>query len=674
MAGVVTTIKERCKRCYTCVRSCPAKAIKVEDGQAQVIAERCIACGNCYRVCAQQAKEIQSGLKETWDLLRGNKPVIACLAPSFPAAFPRVKPGQIVGAVRALGFDEVLEVAFGAQLIAREYTRLFRKSQTPVISTPCPAVTIYVQKYMPSLVPYLAPLVSPAIALGRVIKSRYRPGAHAVFIGPCIAKKAEIVDPNVAGAIDVAVTYNGLKRLLRTAGIVVEEQPEDCFDGPLAGMARIFPVPGGLLSAAALDADILDNDIVVAEGRENSIAVLEALVRGELHARFVDVLFCQGCIAGPTIESDLSLFARKEAVANYVRSKCEHRSLSDMESALDAYADVGLSRAFTIPPVVTSRPSEEEIGQILDRIKKRRKGDQLNCGACGYPTCREKAIAVHEGLAEVEMCLPYLIEQLESNLRQLEHYQRELQEAQAQLVHSERLAWMGQLAAGIAHEINNPLGTILIYSHLLLQHMDRSDPQREDLRLIVEETERCKTIVSGLLDFARQREMMTQATDVRAAIEDTIARVIRQPIFAKVEFVREIDAALPLILADPDQLKEVFRNLLVNAAEAMPYGGRLTIGAHPGPGGQSLVLTFADTGVGISPTGLKRIFTPFYTTKPKGTGLGLAIAYGIVKMHRGNIEVASREDQGTTFTITLPVRHEEDTGEGRPGSLAPAAV
>ncbi len=659
MPGVVTTIKARCKRCYTCVRTCPAKAIKVADGQAQVIQERCLACGFCYKVCAQQAKEIQNGVERSRQLLREGAPVIACLAPSFPAAFPHAKPEQVVTAVRALGFSEVLEVAFGAELVACQYSRLFRQSTSLLISTTCPAVTTYVQKYVPSLVPYLAPVVSPAIALGRVIKQQYRPGARTVFIGPCIAKKAEIADPNVAGAIDVALTFAGLRRMLKAEGIVVEAQPETSADGPPAGVARVFPVSGGLLSAAALEADILDNDIVVAEGMEDAISILRALEHGELRARFVDILFCRGCIDGPTMEVETSVFARKEAVANYARRKCRRRRATEAEAAIDAFAAVDLSRKFTLPPILRAQPTEEEIGRILERIQKRHKADQLDCGACGYPTCREKAVAVYEGLAEVEMCLPYLIEQLQNNLRQLERYQHELERTQAQLVHSERLASMGQLAAGIAHELNNPLGTILLYGHLLLKNLEKGSPQSEDVTTILEETQRCKNIVSGLLNFARQRKIFTQLTDVNALLEETLARAAKQPLFSKVKIVKNFDPALPRIPADPQQLREVFWNLIANAAQALPHGGTLAVTSKTGANGEWVTLEFVDDGVGISEDGLKRLFTPFYTTKPKGTGLGLAIAYGILKMHKGSIDVASRLGEGTKFTITLPIRRDD---------------
>ncbi|MDI7277778.1 MAG: [Fe-Fe] hydrogenase large subunit C-terminal domain-containing protein, partial [Anaerolineae bacterium] len=301
MPGVVRTIQDKCRRCYTCVRYCPAKAIKVEEGQAKVIEERCIGCGNCYKVCAQSAKEITSSVAQVRELLAGSAPVLACLAPSFPAAFSELEPGQVASAVRALGFAEVLEVAFGAELVGRAYARLAQERPDHlIITTPCPALVAYVEKYAPSLVPNLAPIVSPAIALGRVIKQRYRPEARVVFIGPCIAKKEEIEDPPVAGVVDAAMTYPELRQMWSEAGIDPGSLPASHFDGPPPAVGRIFPVSGGLLKTAMLSGDVLENEILVTEGRDNVLEILKALRSDEypLEVRFLDVLFCEGCIDG----------------------------------------------------------------------------------------------------------------------------------------------------------------------------------------------------------------------------------------------------------------------------------------------------------------------------------------------------------------------------------------
>ncbi|HEX7371843.1 MAG TPA: [Fe-Fe] hydrogenase large subunit C-terminal domain-containing protein, partial [Thermodesulfobacteriota bacterium] len=254
---VVSTIKEKCRRCYTCVRKCPAKAIKVEDGQAKVVAERCIACGSCIRVCRQEAKAIRDSIAPVKDLFWNSPEIIACLAPSFPAAFPQAKPGQIITAVRNLGFTEVMEVAFGADLVAKAHARWARKNPEKLyISSPCPALILYIKKNFPSLVGNLSPIVSPMVAMGRVIKRSLRPGAKVVFIGPCIAKKEEIDDPEVAGDVDAVLTFVELDRMFQEAGLILEKLQESPADGPLPRLGRIFPVPGGLLRSAAMKEDV----------------------------------------------------------------------------------------------------------------------------------------------------------------------------------------------------------------------------------------------------------------------------------------------------------------------------------------------------------------------------------------------------------------------------------
>ena len=661
MPGVVSTMRDKCKRCYSCVRNCPAKAIKVSGGQAEVIEERCIGCGNCFKVCAQKAKEIRSAVGEINRLLAGPAPVLACLAPSFPAAFPHVQPGQVVTALRHLGFAEVLEVAFGAQMVALEYTKLVRERPNQlIITTPCPALIGYVEKYAPSLVPNLAPIVSPMIALGRAIKQKYRPEAQVVFIGPCIAKKLELEDEAVAGVIDAALTFQGLQRMLDAAGIVMASLPESDFDGPQPGVARIFPVSGGLLKTAALRGDVLENAILVTEGRDNVLTLLGELERNRMEVKFVDILFCEGCINGPVVlAGDVhSIFKRKEIVTDYVRQRITAQDQAALEAVLDEYATIDLRRTFTERTIHEPLPTEEEIQAILRRVNKLRPEDELNCGACGYSSCRENAIAVYQGLAEAQMCLPYLIEQLQENVGKLEQLNRDLATTQEELVHAERLASMGQLAAGVAHEINNPLGTILIYSSLMLKGLQTGDPRRDDLAMVVSETTRCRDIVAGLLNFARQSRLVTRETDLNVLVEETLAQVERQPAFEKVTIVRDYAPDLPHLVLDGAQMRQVFLNIVVNAADAMPEGGALTVKTWLAADGQSAKVSFTDTGCGISEENLGKLFTPFFTTKQlgKGTGLGLPIAYGIVKMHRGQIEVQSKVGVGTTFTIGLPLQ------------------
>jgi two-component system NtrC family sensor kinase len=232
-----------------------------------------------------------------------------------------------------------------------------------------------------------------------------------------------------------------------------------------------------------------------------------------------------------------------------------------------------------------------------------------------------------------------------------------LHQTQQELLHKERLASMGQLAAGVAHEINNPLGTILLFSDVMYKEAPEDDPRRDDLKMIINETTRCKNIVADLLNFARQQEVLAQETDVHALLEKVVEGVHLQPIFKEAEIVRRFSPDLPTIQADPAQLQQVFVNLLNNAAEAMEGGGTITLATRP-VDSQWVEIKVSDTGCGIPEENLGKLFTPFFTTKAlgKGTGLGLSIVYGIIKMHRGQIAVQSQVGQGTTFTVTLPVQ------------------
>jgi two-component system, NtrC family, sensor kinase len=434
---VISTIKEKCRRCYTCVRKCPAKAIKVEDGQAKVVAERCIACGSCIKVCRQEAKAIRDSTATVKDLFWNSPEIIACLAPSFPAAFPQAKPGQIITAVRNLGFTEVMEVAFGADLVAKAHARWAKQNGDKLcISSPCPSLVLYIKKYFPSLVDHLAPIVSPMVAMGRVIKRSLRPGAKVVFIGPCIAKKEEIEDPEVAGDVDAVLTFVELDRMFQEAGLIPEKLPESSSDGPLARLGLIFPVPGGLLRSAAMKEDVCQNRILVTEGKEACTQILNEILEGSVEAKFMDLLFCEGCINGPGFPNDLSFFSRKELVARYVQSRLTAEGEDRHKADMRKFSRVPLKRSFSPEDRRLTTPSPDIIREILRRTNKVHPEDELNCGACGYASCKEKASAVYWGLAENEMCLPYLIDQLEENLSRLAQSHKDLRETQQQLMRS----------------------------------------------------------------------------------------------------------------------------------------------------------------------------------------------------------------------------------------------
>jgi signal transduction histidine kinase len=254
------------------------------------------------------------------------------------------------------------------------------------------------------------------------------------------------------------------------------------------------------------------------------------------------------------------------------------------------------------------------------------------------------------------MCLPHTIERLHHSVDDLAVSNEKLVSMQQTLKQTEKLAHMGQLSAGIAHELNNPLGVVIMYSNILLEECKEGSQLYNDLRLVAQQAERCKKIVGGLLNFARKNQVNNSMVDIHELIDQSLNAVIIPP---SVKLVRKSDVADSLVELDAEQMIQVVSNLIKNAVEAMPEGGQLTIG--PEETKQEISILISDTGTGISQEDLDKIFEPFFTTKTigKGTGLGLATAYGIVKMHKGKITVTSNNDRGkgptgTTFKISLP--------------------
>lgn len=412
--NVVSTIKGLCRGCYACIRHCPAKAIKVEDGQATVVPELCICCGHCVEVCSQNAKIILSGIEKTEQALKSEKP-IACLAPSFVAQYSNYHPGQIISAIKRLGFTEVWEVAFGARLVTQAYAQkvLDGKEKRCYISTSCPAIINLVEKHYPDFIPYLVPIVSPMIALGKYLKTLYGDKCRVVFIGPCVAKKDEAEDAMVIGAIDAVLTYQELDYLFQYSKIDVEKLPPSDWDNPPAGLGRVYPISGGLLKSAGISLDPLDYEYIKVEGQEDCINFIKNINQTGNSLKFVDMLFCDGCISGPMLKSNLNKMEKQKLVAEYTREGT--KEITPEDSDITIPEGLKLSRDFRNRSLKRIAPTESQIRAVLTELGKFSPEDELNCGACGYNSCREKAVAVFHGLAENKMCLPFLISNLESH-------------------------------------------------------------------------------------------------------------------------------------------------------------------------------------------------------------------------------------------------------------------
>ncbi len=660
--GLVTTIKERCRRCYACVRECPAEAIRIVDGQASVIPSRCIGCANCFRVCSQNAKQAFGEVDRTFDLLASGDTVTAIVAPSFPAEFTDLHEGQLVTMMRELGFAAVHEVAFGADLVARGFAELLQADDDGrYIATPCPAVVSFVRKYHPDLVPSLAPIVSPMVAMSRVLHdpAMHGPDAKVVFVGPCIAKKGEAASADILFEIDAVLTFTELRQMFAERDIAPRESVDDAFDPPRGSLGSLFPLARGLLQAANLPEDLMTGEIIAADGMESFVEAVDDFEHGESEVRLLDILACEGCIAGVGFSNDDPLYRRRAQISRHTKHRTNGFDHGLWERNMETFAGIDLSRTYTPQDErFLVEPSESEVVEILRRMNKTSPQDELNCGACGYGTCRRHAVAVYQGIAEETMCLQFVIEKLSTTVGDLEDSHRSLESTKEALVKSEKLASMGQLAAGIAHEVNNPLGILLLQANILLEEIDSNAEMAGDLKLIVDQANRCKKIISGLLNFARQSRVVRQPTDLVGLADDTLRTM---PIDENIMVRVESTMADPVAEVDADQMVQVLTNLVSNAQQAMPDGGALIIRLSDTPDEVSFMVT--DTGVGIPKENMDKLFDPFFTTKQvgKGTGLGLAVTHGIVKMHRGQIAVESNADPTagpteTTFIVTLPRR------------------
>ena len=650
----------KCRRCFYCVQLCPAKAIKLEKESIRIMPERCILCGNCITGCPHRAMTYQSDAAMVKMLIESNEEVVACLDPAFPAFLENVTPGGFSYALKALGFKEVWEGAAGAELIAKPYRELLaRDIKQPIISSFCPVIVMYIEKYLPQLLDNIAPIVSPMIAAGRMIKKVKGAGCKVVYISPCLARMGELDSSEVADAIDHIITFRDVRLMFAEAGIDPRNIGEAPFDGPGSALGRIIPVIGGLNRSLGHSFDVLVGEVSVAYGRRRAIGALNQLASGSIQAKFLDLVFCDGCVDGPFIEREMGVLGRRQIVSRYANAGFQPTTAHMLQQLQKDYGDIKVSRQYKPGVEKLPDPTENEIRNVLKKINKLPPHNNLDCRACGYKTCREKAVAVGQGISEAEYCLPYLLEeskriyqQLERSHKQLQQSLNELEQAQFQLIRTEKLAALGQLAAGVAHEINNPLGTITIYAHILKRSLEPDDPRGEDIDLIISEAARTKEIVQGLLSFARETKLKPGETNINDLIEETLGLIVNQVLFQNIKIKKNLEADMPTLFADATQLKQVFLNLILNAAQAMAGKGSLTIATSHEAG--VIAVRIKDTGPGIPPENIGKLFNPFFTTKEKGTGLGLAISYGIVERHSGKIDVETELGKGSTFIISLP--------------------
>ena len=388
----LTLKKANCKNCYKCIRHCPVKAIRFSGNQAYIIQNECIMCGQCFVVCPQDAKQIVSEVDKVRVMLQSGAPVVASLAPSFLANYAGSGIEELRDALQKLGFADAEETALGATVVKREYDRMAAESDRDIIiSSCCPSVNLLIRLYYTSLLGYLAPVMSPMQAHCADIKRRFS-GAKTVFIGPCVAKKGEAEE---CEEVDAVLTFDELTDWLEQENIAVRQAPVQ----EKGGKARLFPTAGGILRC--MEKPNRDYTYMAVDGAQNCLEVLDDLMHGGLHRCFIEMSMCTGsCVGGPVMEK----FHRSPVREYQTVDRAAGRE--DFDLPQPEPAALLIERL----PLIKERnlPSEREIADILRQMGKKKPEQELNCGSCGYNTCREKAIAVYQGKAELSMCLPYL--------------------------------------------------------------------------------------------------------------------------------------------------------------------------------------------------------------------------------------------------------------------------
>lgn len=389
-----------CKNCYKCIRYCPVKCISFADNKASIIHQDCILCGTCHLVCPQHLKIVRNDVDEVKEFIKNNKKVIVSLAPSFVSEYSNASLKTITSALKKLGFYDVEETAIGATIVKKAYEEMLNEKHDVIISSCCHAVNILIQKHYPEALKYLADVLSPMLAHGKDIKARYGNDTKVVFIGPCIAKKDE-ADRNM-DYIDAVLTYPELNEWLNSENITIEK--DNIFDNDIHSKARFFPTCGGILKT--MDCSNNDFQYLAIDGEEEIKKAIEDIISGKIHKCFVEMSSCHGsCINGPMVKHTNSYIASNAIINKFAGKEDFNKQVLNSSDIVRNYNQIS---------VIHATPSEKEINDMLSKMGKSDEKNRLNCGSCGYNSCRDKAIAIIQGKAILDMCLPSLIEKAES--------------------------------------------------------------------------------------------------------------------------------------------------------------------------------------------------------------------------------------------------------------------
>ncbi|MDO9510398.1 MAG: [Fe-Fe] hydrogenase large subunit C-terminal domain-containing protein [Bacteroidales bacterium] len=496
---VIEFDKEKCKLCYACVRVCPTKAIAVKTNEEypQVLHNRCIGCGSCLSVCSPEALTFIDSTLEVQNLLKSGVDTIAIVAPSISGEFPDITDyRKFVSMIRALGFKYVNEVSFGADLVAAQYKDLMSDFKGKYyLSSLCPSLTAYIQSFYPELTENLTPIVNPMVATAKVVRKKYGDHINVVYICPCVSAKDEARLHTGDGRVEAVLTFTELRKMFEAAGITEHNREYSEFDGPIGHLGSLFPISNGLLQAVDLDESLLNGEIITIEGKENFLDAIKQFSKyTERIRRHFNIFYCDGCMMGPGTSSGGEKYLRRTLVTEYANKRLKAFTPEEFERSMTEYTGIELSCSFKPNDQRIAMPPAEKIEEILKVIGKHGSNPYLGCGACGYESCHEFAIAVAKGLAKPEMCLTYNLRNQIEYIRTLKGTNEKLAKTESALKNSEKTARREQQASQDANEIITamlqklPSGVVIVDEHLKIIQANKTFVEilGEDARMIDE--------------------------------------------------------------------------------------------------------------------------------------------------------------------------------------------
>ncbi len=495
---------EKCRNSYSCVRVCPVDAIEVRANKAHpaIVPERCIGCGLCFVSCSPRAIEFRDSIEQVKNVLSSGRKTAALIEPSIASEFDDITDyRKFVAMIRLLGFDYVHEVSFGVDLIALKYAELFSTAEGKYfITANCPSIVKLIEKFHPELSPNLAPLVSPMIATAMVVKELYGNDIATVQIGPCIDAKDEALMYKSGELIDGVLTFIELRKLFEDSGIQERLVKMSDFDPPYGYWGALYPLPAGIIQAGGLKRDMVSSRVITASGKEEIIEAINDFDKyiDTIHHHF-NLFFCHGCLLGPGMEHHRERFRRRALVSRYAEKRVGTLDKVKWQKNMDRWSELDFSRSFTPNDQRIPEPPEEAVNEVLKIIGKNNPDDELNCGACGYSSCREFASTVAKGLAIPEMCHTFNLRNKQEYIETLRQTNRKLADTKKALKESEELARREKDVAQSASDMLNnmleklPTGVVIVDNNLKILHSNQSF-----INIIGEDARAISDIIPGL--------------------------------------------------------------------------------------------------------------------------------------------------------------------------------